>query len=924
MNNLPIKFLSVEIQNFRGVPDSLRIPLDAPLTIIHAANGTGKSTICYALEWLLTNKVDDLPTTTNFSCQWGGGDTVVSAECQINGELYYLNRVNGQAWIKKHDALKRKKIKDADLLEMLTPISVTGGSTQATTKARRDWLRNCRWLYANSLALLVDNSKSELRQQIFADILGLGHLTSTLSNLKEYRGELPKIHGLEVKLQSLSAEIQALEGKLSERMTGHEQVTFRLTSIFEAFPGSPPTGILKDDFKTAQLQVAKLLQMAQRKKDVLAHLQEGWSEYESSLHQLETSRNSLSGLTQVSTNLSEEHRQLSEQLASVDIKLAEGKRSVDWARQKTEVLSGWEGITSDPHFAQQFPQADLSFQHLQKSFVEYGWELEKQQHWLGAIEYLVNNGSVLLNLLQLKNELSNSPVQPPVNIVQILKSAEEAKQAKITAQAEFDALSNVLDRLRALGREAAHSLTSGHCPLCDHDWKTGDALREQLSAANLTPELQASSRRLAEAQSAEQLWSTTVQSANLQKASFDDYTARVESVNSQLQSIEDRTNYLKVMNKPDFSDFNINNLPSLLARIKTAIGAKRIAEVMAEVEGHFQLPPSENVSAGISNLRQQLERYTQHFQAQLDWANAVRPGIASSMSEKLETIQAKTQESHQVNASIAAVSQVVNRFQSQWNEVISILPISKDLHTATQVNVDAELKRAEGYDATLRECQAFLAIDSDSQQLLRLQRERAALVEKLKTGQSHIRAADNAITRYGAHVRDATISSLAPLLVPATELFSRMHANEVYHQLSVSGDDLNWMVLAEDHDMPLEAQEKLSQGQRQDLALSLYLARAKNTGGSFILDEPIAHLDDLNRVAMLDIFRLVATSMPNMNLILTTASDALARHLAQKFSSVPEENLLNTIYLEGNPRMGVKASVARNATGRVENTVIRN
>ena len=49
MNNLSIKFISVEIQNFRGVPDVLRIPLSAPLTIIHAANGTGKSTICYAL-----------------------------------------------------------------------------------------------------------------------------------------------------------------------------------------------------------------------------------------------------------------------------------------------------------------------------------------------------------------------------------------------------------------------------------------------------------------------------------------------------------------------------------------------------------------------------------------------------------------------------------------------------------------------------------------------------------------------------------------------------------------------------------------------------------------------------------------------------------------------------------------------------------
>jgi len=914
MNNLPIKFLSVEIRNFRGVPDSLKIPLNAPLTIIHAANGTGKSTICYALEWLLTNKVDDLPTTTNFSCQWGTGETSVSTECEINGERYYLDRVNGQAWIKKHDAQKRKQIRDAALLEMLTPISVAGSSTQATTKARRDWLRNCRWLYANSLALLVDNSKSELRQQIFADILGLGHLASTLSNLKEYRSELPKIHGVETKLQNVETEIQALEEKLSARMPGREQVTLRVNSILRAFPGTPATGNVADDFKTAQLQIAKLLQTAQRSKNILALLQEGWSEYESSLQQLEISRNSILNLTQTSTTLTEEHRQLAEQLAVVDIKIAESKRGVNWAQQHTDTLSGWDAIKSEPALAQQFPQTNLSFQLLQQSFVEYGWESERQQRWLDSIEYLINNRNVLLDLLQLKKNLSNNPVLPPVNMVQILKSANEAKQARITAQAEFDTLSNVLDRLRALGHEAVHSLTSGHCPLCDHDWKSNDALRKQLSAANLTPELQAASRKLADAQSAEQNWITTVQSADLQKASFDDYFARLQSVNGKLQTIEDRTTYLKTMGKPDFSDSDVENFPHLLARIKAAISAKKIAEVMTELEEFFQLPTSQNVSADISNAHQRLKLYILHFQGQLDSANAARPGIARSVSEKMESIEAKTRESHQVNASIAAVSQIVNRFQGQWNEVIGILPISKDLLAANQANVNSELRRAEGYDAELRECQAFLTLDSDSEQLIRLKHERATLVTKLETGRNHILTADRAISRYGDHVRDATVSSLAPLLVPATELFSRMHANEVYHQLSVSGDDLNWTVLAEGHDIPLEAQEKLSQGQRQDLALSLYLARAKNTGGSFLLDEPIAHLDDLNRVAMLDIFRLVATSIPNMNLILTTASDTLARHLAQKFSSVPDKHLLNTIYLEGNPRTGVKANVIRNAT----------
>lgn len=70
MNNLPIKFLSVEVNNFRGIPGQLVIPLDAPLTVIYAANGTGKSTICYALEWLITGEVEDLDSE-HIKCEWG-------------------------------------------------------------------------------------------------------------------------------------------------------------------------------------------------------------------------------------------------------------------------------------------------------------------------------------------------------------------------------------------------------------------------------------------------------------------------------------------------------------------------------------------------------------------------------------------------------------------------------------------------------------------------------------------------------------------------------------------------------------------------------------------------------------------------------------------------------------------------------------
>jgi exonuclease SbcC len=551
---------------------------------------------------------------------------------------------------------------------------------------------------------------------------------------------------------------------------------------------------------------------------------------------------------------------------------------------------------------------------VEDEFAEYRWEDSRQQGWLSALEYLIDNKDNLLSLLKQRSDLLRSPVLPPADLVHISKSANDAKREREKAQSEFDALSNVVDRLRALGHEAAQNLITGHCPLCSHDWGNAETLRQHLTYAAITPEIQAAKTKLETAQKTDNLWSGTLKTARSQQKSATDYADQLESVRKRLKAIESKTNYLSTMGKEDFADSDVIHFEGLRGRVIVAIGTKKVARSLLEVEDFFQVQASPNAITRVLEARQRLAQYSQHYQRQLDTETLQRTNLARSVGEKLHAIQAKVQESNQLNASIAAVSQVVSHFQAEWNQVNDGHPISKELYAATLARVEAELIRAEGYESQITECQVLLSVDDDSGKLSELQKEKAAVSKKLQTGQNYILTADEAISRYGEHVRNVTVSSLSPLLTPATELFSRMHANEVYHKLSVSGDDLNWMVLAEGNDTPLAAQEKLSQGQRQDLALSLYLSRAKSTGGSFLLDEPIAHLDDLNRVAMLDIFRLVATSMDNMNLILTTASDTLARHLAQKFSSLPDEYLLNTIHLEGNPRTGVKATVTRNTS----------
>ncbi len=86
-------------------------------------------------------------------------------------------------------------------------------------------------------------------------------------------------------------------------------------------------------------------------------------------------------------------------------------------------------------------------------------------------------------------------------------------------------------------------------------------------------------------------------------------------------------------------------------------------------------------------------------------------------------------------------------------------------------------------------------------------------------------------------------------------LFGRMHANRIFDGIKLGNDEdfLHWVAGAGEQSFDPEI--NFSQGQRQDLALSLFLARALSLGGTFFLDEPVLRLDELNRVGVLDAFR---------------------------------------------------------------------
>lgn len=184
---------------------------------------------------------------------------------------------------------------------------------------------------------------------------------------------------------------------------------------------------------------------------------------------------------------------------------------------------------------------------------------------------------------------------------------------------------------------------------------------------------------------------------------------------------------------------------------------------------------------------------------------------------------------------------------------------------------------------------------------------------RLKHMRDRISAASRARATFHQTYTEVSKRQVDDLSRVVNPLFARMHANRVFDRINVgeANDFLRW--LADAGTEQLDPGRDFSQGQRQDLALSLFLARARSLGGTFFLDEPVTHLDDLNRVGLLDIFRAtVMESSSTVNLVVTTASKALARHLIEKFSAIgtiqtPEGNAkpLRVIELDGNGRAGV-------------------
>lgn len=188
--------------------------------------------------------------------------------------------------------------------------------------------------------------------------------------------------------------------------------------------------------------------------------------------------------------------------------------------------------------------------------------------------------------------------------------------------------------------------------------------------------------------------------------------------------------------------------------------------------------------------------------------------------------------------------------------------------------------------ALFRETQAGSEIRAATEQVARLDaalKDNQEKIDRLSVSLKPIRTCSE---RFESHelVREVTAENAAEI----ARVFSAIHEPKDF---TIRPMESGLQVIRNQEQMPAAIAE-MSSGQRSAYALSLYLTmNARLSGGPplLLLDDPIAHVDDLNVLSFLDHLRDLAVR-GRRQIFFATASEKLAGLFRQKFRFLGDED----------------------------------
>jgi DNA repair exonuclease SbcCD ATPase subunit len=943
-----VRISSLSISAFRGITDRVRFDLSAPLTLVFAPNGTGKTTMCEAAEWLLTGQVERLKAGKDFDAnilrsKFAAADQAptVEADLFVAGASRFLARHADNAQSPAFSGETRDSITrfgPHELLSVLAPAAAADETHHLTAiNLRQRWLKGTRFLSAEALAALVDTDDEtiERRTQVFADLLGIRHLLDAERQCERYAHELgARLRTLTQLIEQQSSEARDLEAALdgagveatSRTVSARSEATAAAQLLEPDRVPDSEDGSTLDDWLQALTAIQRRQRHAVDERSRAAHRVEAqWSARRSLETAVQEGTLLESKLAGELIDVEQRGRTAADSLSQRTTERAvatEAARALAGAKDRLNHLGA--GLLAALLDADLLTGEPWSLATLSQNLTEALWtdaaRRERRRELAALKSTLEESASAKERLRLVDAEIARRASErlSEEALAAFRTDAANADARLRSAQSALDASVEPVARLQAAARDLLSHDHSGssYCPACAHDWGGPAALRAAINAALIASPAIAETLR--------STVSLAVEAARTARARLD----AALSAQTALAGLERERAALLAVSDQLVRDFALLGIASdrpdeaiaeAAARLNVADGlaqliAARDALTPTLSDDSAPLLPSETAVLGLlDQLNAAFGAREQVIQLRLaDLAQAIE--TATRERDHLRAIHARTQQLlRECREGLRNKAADLAGLRTVWQAVAPDAEWSDSALATVKSELAADVRRLQSAEAHIEAARAAWASESRRVRLDALRLAIAPSLERRTRMVARVEAANRARAIFQEAYATTSRQQVRDLSRVVNPLFARMHANRVFDRINLGEDRdfLHW--LADAGGQQLDPGKDFSQGQRQDLALALFLARARSLGGTFFLDEPVIHLDDLNRVGLLDILRAtVLENSRSLNLVITTSSRSLARHLIEKFDGVGAVETpsglsrpLRVIELDGNGRSRV-------------------
>ena len=874
---------SVRVAAFGGIRNPLELDFSAPLTLVYAPNGTGKTSIIESIDWLLGGEVREERCklaldheTTEVTLGGTVASKPLSAKKSLRSNGKTLRIANGVS------------VGEADFLQALAPdCDVSELSALARIPRLKAFLSSNRVLGIDSLSRLIDGDNADARADAMADLTGTRAQRNAQKMIDLYRkklrekltkliDDLADLHSRQREYLDLSvtrSDVDALIGEAMRILSGAESMA--------GLPHAELTVLANSELDEINSRIAALEKLRELLSTQPTDLD--LDALQAQIVSIETE------VRQANKALEDE----AEQFQALNRDASQLTRDADGVQIIVDALLDLQANTS----------ADTTFRTLSEdkgSVSVLFSDVEAAAKELSALARTVSQSSA--------DQETRKQIEARVSVIQQersgLASREQLEMDLAGKQREAAHSRASRESLRTLKNEAVRASLLAHqhfeddsnCPACGHDWgsheKLGEALKGALASLPQAEALLLSHETTLSADI--DLLKEQLDHANELSEQLIQATDDLECISKKIVEADLLAGRFGFATAAVVGDSDISELQRRL-RSASAFGA---FERACSVSHITHLPPPnhtprqqiEELSSSAATLRAAAAEKRLHAE-EVSLAMAIGESRLSKLSTQLAKLRGQHSETEtwkrradRIQGSLGLISlskqhldeveRALSLRHDQVQTALRHLGVVGEIQTKTVLAQKAELVSQEAA-AVARD------INAVEQELSRI---------------DHINARIESQSEYH---RTRLIETVGPSV---SQLFQRMQVNRVFSSVSVN-PSFELKGLLEEHSVEPEV---FSTGQRQDLALAFFLVRAYTLGGSFFLDEPLAHLDDLNRVAVLDTLRAFVLSGQQQShqqtrLVLTTASWTTTRHVIQKFMRINRKApLLRAYQLTGN------------------------